>query len=476
MSRNPVIDSRRSWRRAICGCLAVCALSLALPTARAEEDPEAEMAQLLERIEELSSQPENTETELNELGRLIDRYEQLLRRQEQEGQKPEATPKPDRKPERDSKTEPPRKSARKSRRPGRPPRQPSPTPSSTPAPQRSKPREATPKVTPSENGVRPKVELDIDVEDLLKPFWERKYSFSIKDGTYADLVESFRRMSGLPVMGDAPSGTVSFVSGEVMDFKTALGRVQMLLFKHADKYWLLPYPADAEPTEYKYLEIVRVTEGTRFLPLRLIFPKLQEYLNAGLADNDLALLLYTPESGSIADLEPIRDFMPDYVRIAPYHDKNAMTVFGLVSDVNKYLALIDKFKVTEEDPRKLVVIPVEHVSPSGVVETLETLMGGFDPGPGGPAKSRKPGQPSIAAAQARNVVIIPNDEMKQLLVKAMPVKIEEIRELLRYIDVPVPEPDQTPVVVRVENTSVQAVMAVVQPIIAATVALYILFW
>jgi hypothetical protein len=41
-----------------------------------------------------------------------------------------------------------------------------------------------------------------------------------------------------------------------------------------------------------------------------IFTSVESYRAAGFPENELVMLLYRPESGSIADLEPIRDSCP----------------------------------------------------------------------------------------------------------------------------------------------------------------------
>ena len=304
--------------------------------------------------------------------------------------------------------------------------------------------------------------LNVDAAEFLKPFNEREYSFSIKDGTYEQLIENFARMASLQVFGDAPAGTVTFVSLQPMDFKTALGRVQMKLFTHPEQYWI-------QLKDNSYLEIFRVTEGTRLIELDKIFPTVEQYRAANLDSNDLVMLLYTPESGSIADLEPLRDFMPDYVRIAQYQDQNALTVFGLVRDVNKYLELVDIFKVTAEDPRHEELIPVEHVAPSDALETLKLLMDGFDGETGAPARSRRAGQPSVAEAQAESIDAIAMDEYDTLLVRAMPSKIKEIKRLLTYIDRPLPSAGN-PVIVKVQNTDAGTVLELVDSLMNASKA------
>ncbi len=312
----------------------------------------------------------------------------------------------------------------------------------------------------TDESVALQAKINEDAENYLKPFFLREYNFSI-DGTYADLIEAFARMSGLGVLGEAPKGDIKFVSDDTMDFKSALGRVQTLLFSHPEKYWLFF-------KDNQYLQIVRVTAGTRILDVDHVYPNLLKYQEANLDENELALLIYTPEEGSIGDLEPIRDFMPDYVRIAPLStEQNAMTVFGLAKDINKYLELIRKFQITAELPFKIEVLKIEHVLPSDALAALEELVAGFDMGAGAASSKRKAGQPSAAMAQAQGITAIADDLRKTILVRAVPKKIEEIKKFLVYIDVPLPGVDYTPEVVRVQHVSASEVIDLVTALMGA---------
>ncbi len=318
---------------------------------------------------------------------------------------------------------------------------------------------------PESTGVDLRPELNVDAENYLKPYDQRKYQFSI-DGTYAELMESFSRMSGLPVMGQAPGGDVKFVSSEVMNFKEALGRIKMLLFRHPDDmYWVWLDKSGSSPV----LTLVSVKDGVRPLPLERIYPTVEEYLAAGLGDNEMAMLVYTPESGSVADLEPYRDFMPDYVRIAQVPDKNQMNVFGLVRDINKYLELIDKFEGDTADPREVRILEIEHTLPTEALDSLKQLVDGFDAPKGARSTKRRGNQPSVAEAEARGIVAIPNDDMGTLLIYAMPKKIEEVQKFLAFVDVPSDDPEYSPVIVEIKHAKSADVLTLVQTMMSTEV-------
>ena len=176
---------------------------------------------------------------------------------------------------------------------------------------------------------------------------ERKYVFSIKDGNYEQLLDAFARMTGLGIIGEAPQdGKVTFVSSEELSFRDALGRVQLLLFKYKphEPYWLL--------YEDSHLEVIRVNDFYRTIPLNRMYKNEELFRAANLRDDELALLIYTVKSGTPADLKPVRDFLPDYVRVVPL-DGSTITIFALVKHINKYLDLIPIVAQRQGDPRTL---------------------------------------------------------------------------------------------------------------------------
>jgi len=314
---------------------------------------------------------------------------------------------------------------------------------------------------PAKGEVELSTELNELANNLGKPYDQREYEFAIVNGTYAELIEAFARMSGLEVIGSAPDGTISFTSKSKMDFKTALGRIQMLLFEHPQKFWIQLRDMEREP----YLDIARIAEGQRILEDHQIFATVQQYREKKLDDNDLALLQFTPEAGSIAEIEFLRDFMPDYVLISQKEGENALLVFGLVRDINKYLSLVEKFRVTIEDPRQIVIIPIENIAPSDALELLKQLMDGFGNVTGAPARVRRPGQASVAEAWAEKVTAIPFDDQGTLLVKAMPNKIEEIKRLLPFIDIAIESGE--PVIVQLEHGSATDIITIVRSVMSA---------
>ena len=124
---------------------------------------------------------------------------------------------------------------------------------------------------------------------------DRTYVFSVKDGSYQHLLDAFARMTDLGIVGDAPrDGKVTFVSAQEMTFKEAFGRVRMLLFRYKphEPFWMIRHET--------HLEVIRVNDFYRILPLERMYRSVDEFRAAKLPDDELALVIYTPKSGSIS--------------------------------------------------------------------------------------------------------------------------------------------------------------------------------
>jgi type II secretory pathway component GspD/PulD (secretin) len=313
------------------------------------------------------------------------------------------------------------------------------------------------------------ITTELNEEDLAQyelPSEQRHFRFGFKDLEFADIIAMFGRMFGTPVTGDAPQGKTSFTSNEPLDFKTALRRLRILLLQHSpdprNPYWIL--------YEDGQLSVLTINDLKRVLPYRYIFPTLKAYLDAHLDESDVAMVVYTPERGSVVDLEPVRDFMPDYFRVAPYSDKNAVTIYGPVFDINKYLDLVKLFEGAGDDPRKLERIPIVNMLPSKAVEALSKLMDLPAQTPGVPAAARMPkaGRPAdspFVNVVAQTVDYYADDEQQVLIVKAMQDQLDKIHELLKIIDVSAAE-GAAPTIIPMRYARVEEVAAQVNQLLA----------
>jgi len=303
-------------------------------------------------------------------------------------------------------------------------------------------------------------EINAAYEQMLKPAEERRYSISIDEGTYADLLDAFSRMSGLAILGDPPNGPVTYASTEEMDYKTALSEMRKILFNHPENFYI--------QREGNSWQVLRATEIPRVISPAQIYTSVQTFQDADLDEMEFVMVLYTPERGRVADLEPLRDFMPDYVRIAPYRDKNAVTVLALARDVRKYLDLVGIFEGAKDDPRELEAILIQHLSPSDAMIMLYQFLPALGrPSTAGASRKSKSkarrDQGSLAGIKEHGVDLIPYDEIETLFVRAMPDKIAEVKKYLAIIDVP-HGPGDNPIIISLEHTRVGQLIALLRPL------------
>ena len=166
----------------------------------------------------------------------------------------------------------------------------------------------------------------------------RTYSFSIENGTYENLVNNFARQTGLNVVGKSPlKGTVSLITAEPLTFEEALSRVRTILFHYrpTEPYWLVVHET--------HIEVGRIGSYYRNLPLERFYAGLDDYQAAALPPNELAVLVFQPDNVGAENLKALRKFMPDYMRIGSLVDEGgAVTVFGLVRDIDRYVKLAQK--------------------------------------------------------------------------------------------------------------------------------------
>ncbi|MGB0715014.1 MAG: secretin N-terminal domain-containing protein, partial [Phycisphaerae bacterium] len=304
------------------------------------------------------------------------------------------------------------------------------------------------------------------VEDVV-PAEERMYAVTFEDVTYEQLLEGVNRLTGLAILGESPrDGKVSFVSDEEISFEELLRRVRELLYEYKphDPYWMRRTPTG--------LKVVRISDEYRNLPPSRIYSSVDAYRADKLAEDEIALVKYTPNAGSVSKLAIVRDFMPDYVRIAPFEGENAITIFAVVRDIEKYLELIDRIiGSNKNDIRPLEVIPVENVAASLAWESIQALMAveaeGRRGGSRGGSRGGRGGESPLGNIPEPEVSVVPDDNQGVLIVRAMQDKIDEIKMLLTVIDVDTGV-SFSPIVVPLKHVLADDIIPVIESIIQAS--------
>lgn len=302
----------------------------------------------------------------------------------------------------------------------------------------------------------------VSPENIGKPPEERWYKFSIKDGTYADLIDGFQRATGVAVIGERPpGGPVNFESAEELSYEEVLSRIRSLLFGHPQTPFYIQREKDG-------FAVRRVTEMKRFLPDDRIFVSEKLFTEANLDQMELVMVLYTPESGTIDDVRPFRDFLPDYVQDAQFQQTNSITIFALARDVNKFIELVKKFAEGGQtpNPTRLEILDVRYVSATQALNTLKQMITGFSDAAVNRPQARR-GAPQPTAADAWPIDAYADDANRRLLVRAVPEKIQEIREFLALIDIRESR-DFAPVVIQLQHIAVEDFLSIANPILTGT--------
>lgn len=293
----------------------------------------------------------------------------------------------------------------------------------------------------------------------------RKYSFSIKDGTYEQLIEGIAHQTGLGVLGDVPKdGRVTFITDIPLSFDEMMDQVRTLFFnyKPLDPYTIYRTQAG--------LKVIRVNDYYRVIPQNRMFRSVEQFRAANIPANELVFVVFTPASGAISDLRPLRDFMPDYFRVAPMETENAVSLYGQASDIEKYMDLVAFFTgENKNDPRSLERIPVVNVLPSEAMNRLNSLMDLTGQvkaaGAGRPPRGTVPDALDTMPPPA--VAVIPDDMAGVLIVRAMQDKIAEIKRLLPYIDVST-STAHVPTIIPVKHADPNTLLTTIQQILSVT--------
>ncbi|MBN1510860.1 MAG: hypothetical protein JXB13_02505 [Phycisphaerae bacterium] len=296
----------------------------------------------------------------------------------------------------------------------------------------------------------------VSPENIGKPPEERWYKFSIKDGTYADLIDGFQRATGVAVIGERPpGGPVNFESAEELTYEEVLSRIRNLLFSHPQQYYI--------QKEKDGFAVRRVSEMKRFLPDDRIFVSEKLFTDANLDQMELVMVLYTPQSGTIDDVTPFRDFLPDYVQTAQFQQTNSITMFALARDVNKFIDLVKKFSErSTDDPRKREFVQVRHISATQALNTIKQMVDGFSDAAANRPRVR--GAVQAADANVWPIEAVADDANRRILFRAVPEKIQEIRDFLALIDIRESR-DFDPVVIQLQHIAVEDFLSIANPIL-----------
>ena len=270
------------------------------------------------------------------------------------------------------------------------------------------------------------------------PAGDRTYNLEAQYASFKDLLDDFAFQAGLALVGPVPrGGDVQLTTHEGLTFDDALIEIRMTLLWRGGQapHWLIADDAT--------LKVIKVADMARHMPEDLMFPSIEAFLEADVAEQEFVVVTYAPRAQSLEPVQRILEFLPAYVQARPIEDQNAVTVSGLAADIDRFLELLEFFEGDTEDPRDLHTIDVENVPAARAARQLRALMDLQQPtrkkARGRRRAPRRRRRPAPAKKQdalaAPPPVIMPDNARGVIIVRAMPNVVEEIESLLPLIDV-----------------------------------------
>ncbi len=303
---------------------------------------------------------------------------------------------------------------------------------------------------------------------------ERKtYDVISMAGDYATLLDEFGRQSGLTPTGDIPAGQAFYPApaSKQMSWQEAFRRVKTAIWQ-ADVLNRRTIIRDGD-----YLVVLSVNDYWRQMPPEYMYTSVEEMRAADPHDDELVYVQYTMPVGTAANLELLRSFVPDYARIAPVAEGSSVIgIYAKVSDIKKYLTMSERFLVDVKDPRRLEHVACKHILPSQAVETIDRLIAKPGKTPARPSPGSKPGtgsRPSqneglsLSVGEEPESIFMPNDDRKEILAYALPLRLEEFKQFLADLDIETEQTKRTPVVIAVEHADAAELARTIENILDA---------
>ncbi|HUW81391.1 MAG TPA: secretin N-terminal domain-containing protein [Phycisphaerae bacterium] len=285
----------------------------------------------------------------------------------------------------------------------------------------------------------------------------RPYNFNWDEREWADVLEDFSVISGLPLIGDdPPAGVVTFHNKRPMTFAEAQAMLNELLYHQ--NYHLLRFE--------NYLLLKRLPEIIRIIPATAFYDNEEAFRAANRGDYEWVRIMYTPSRGTTSELiERARGVVPDYCLIGGIEGTNIMTITCMAGDARKFLDYVKKFERELPDPREQKIFKLEHVEAADVLPILQQLVdfGGAAPAPRG----RRTKAPAPGTDEADEVTVAVAESNNWLIIKAPSEKMRKIEDLIALLDVPEAEGDLGPHVYQLEYARAEELAPIISQIVGA---------
>lgn len=293
------------------------------------------------------------------------------------------------------------------------------------------------KKSPTANVPAPPEDVNKEKDRWKIPPERRTYFFTWQDTPLAQCCEDFSRMTGLAGIGVEiiqAAKNVTYRSAEVMSFDQAMNEFNLILSQQ--QYWAV--------RQEKHLVIKKLTDWHRNIPQDRYYDTVAAYRAAKLPLWEVIGVAYECKKASPARLvEYVLDRVPDNtIRAGTVTGSNQVAITGPAYFVDQVLKHAEDFdKNADNDPREMKIYPVENIKPSIAVTIIRDMVdvGAVAGGPPRPMVVARPpggsGAAPLGESPIDQVDMQPQDDLKKLIVRAMPEKQQKILECLQKIDV-----------------------------------------
>jgi type II secretory pathway component GspD/PulD (secretin) len=318
---------------------------------------------------------------------------------------------------------------------------------------------------------------DLPDENYFLPWDQRDYAFGVTDADYVEFVEIFGRAASLPILGvpvplsNPPDGRISYTSGTaLLDFYSTLHQVNDLLYNQINPPLYLYLFIDPENAQNVRLELDAVREFRTKLPEARVFTSLEQVDTSGLHGTDIIRVFFRPESAADMEVfnELVSKILGDRVLVS-LEDAGYIDFYGRIDDLAKMRQFMKKFEpLFGNDSGDVQRLPVMHMKPSDALDIIMSLVENVV-AEAGTATARKPRagkKGGNISFESEQVIVIPDDKHKSLIVVGLPYKIAEIQKVLKMIDIPDAEdPPRPPIVVPLEFIKAEDAKDIVEEVV-----------
>lgn len=264
--------------------------------------------------------------------------------------------------------------------------------------------------------------------------------FNFAETAWEDVIKQFAKRFDKPLLNEQDliiGGTLNYINPKRFTLEEAVDELNFLMQNQGYRF---------VETE-NYLEVIPLSEMPQRVPIDRTYRTRELYDEArpSLRRMDYAIVYYrVPEQSAQQLVDTFQDALPDSARISVLGDTNQIKLVGTVNDIDRFFALSKMVALDPLDPRSIRVFEIK-TNAAEIERMVRQLMdlpqqqqfGAFRPQP----PRARPGAPNPAGVNVPTaettgpeILITADDRTNSLIVKATPIQMAQIEELIRKVD------------------------------------------